>query len=193
MEVQEAIIARRSIRKYTDKPVTQEDLDALLEAIRWAPSWANTQCWEVIVVTEEGQRRKLAETFPPKNPGARALTEAPIVVVFAAKKGVSGYYKDKAVTLYGDWLMFDLGLAMQNLALAAHNRGLGTVDLGYFDHPKVGEILELPDDVQVVAMTPLGHPAEIPTPPSRKERTEFVSFESFGRRTKNCQTTKEIR
>ena len=60
MEVQEAILSRRSVRKYTDEPVTQQDLDALLEAVRWAPSWANTQCWEVIVVTEEEQRAKLA-------------------------------------------------------------------------------------------------------------------------------------
>jgi nitroreductase len=185
MEVQEAITTRRSIRKYTDEPVTQEDLDAILEAIRWAPSWANTQCWEVIVVTEEEQREKLAETFPPKNPGTKAITKAPTVLVFAAKKGVSGYYKDKAVTLYGDWFMFDLGLAMQNLALAAHSRGLGTVDLGYFDHLKAAEILDISDDFQVVAMTPLGHPAEIATPPTRKETTEFVSYESFGRRTRS--------
>ncbi len=184
MEVQEAITTRRSIRKYTDEPVAQEDLDAILEAIRWAPSWANTQCWEVIVVTEEAQREKLAETFPPKNPGTKAITKAPTVLVFAAKKGISGYYKDKAVTLYGDWFMFDLGLAMQNLALAAHSRGLGTVDLGYFDHLKVAKILDISDDFQVVAMTPLGHPAEISTPPTRKETTEFVSYESFGRRTK---------
>lgn len=185
MEVQEAIISRRSIRKYTDEPVAQEDLESVLEAIRWAPSWANTQCWEVIVVTEEKQREELAETFPPKNPGTKAITKAPIVFVFAAKKGVSGYYKDKAVTLYGDWLMFDVGLAMQNLALAAQSRGLGTCDLGYFDHLKVAEILNISGDFQVVAMTPLGHPAETLTAPTRKETTEFVSYESFGQRTRN--------
>jgi nitroreductase len=185
MEVQDAILSRRSIRKYTDDSVAQEDLNALLEAIRWAPSWANTQSWEVIVVTEEEQRAKLAGTFPPKNPGTKTITEAPIVFVFAAKKGVSGYYKDKAVTLYGDWLMFDLGLAMQNLALAAHSRGLGTCDLGYFDHPKVAEILGIPDGLQVIAMTPLGHPAEMPKAPTRKGTNEFVSYESFGQRTRN--------
>jgi len=187
MEVQEAITTRRSIRKFTDEPVSQEDLDAMLEAIRWAPSWANTQCWEVIVVSEEEQREKLAETFPPKNPGTKAVTKAPMVFVFAAKKGVSGYYKDKEVTLYGDWFMFDLGLAMQNLALAAHSRGLGTVDLGYFDHVKAAEIIGISGEFQVVAMIPVGHPAEIPSPPTRKEITEFVSYESFGRRTKETR------
>ena len=183
MDVLEAIKSRRSIRKYKNDPITKEDLNLILESIRWTPSWANTQCWEVIVVTEKEKRKKLLEAFPPKNPGAQAVVTAPIVLVLASKEGVSGYYKGKAVTIYGDWFMFDVALAMQNLVLTAHSLGLGTVILGYFDHKKVGEILNLPDDIKVVAMTPLGYPEEIPQPPSRKRLTEFVSYESFAKRT----------
>jgi len=185
MDVMDTIKSRRSIRKYKTDPIIKEDLDLILEAIRWAPSWANTQCWEVIVVTEKEKREKLAETLIPKNPGARALVVAPVVLVLAAKKGISGYYKEKQVTIHGDWFMFDVALAMQNLALAAHSRGLGTVDLGAFDHQKVGRILGIPDGILVVAMSPLGYPAEVPTPPSRKALTEFVSYENFGQRSRN--------
>lgn len=182
MEVLEAIKTRRSIRKYKSDPISPEDLGVILEAIRWAPSWVNTQCWELIIVSDQEQRRKLREAFPANNPGAPALTTAPIVVVVAGKKGISGYYKGKAVTIHGDWLLFDVALAMQNLSLAAHSLGLGTVDLGYFDHEKVKVMLGLPDDMVVVAMTPLGYPAEISTAPSRKSLTEFVSYETYGRR-----------
>jgi nitroreductase len=185
MNVMETIKTRRSIRKYTSDPILKEDLEIILEAIRWAPSWVNSQCWEVIIVAEKERREKLAEAFSPKNPGVKALLTAPTVIVMAGKKGVSGYYKGKAVTIYGDWFMFDVALAMQNLALAAHSRGLGTVDLGYFDHEKVARLLEVPEDIQVVAMTPLGYPADAPKPPSRKSLTDFVSYEKFGRRIGN--------
>jgi len=184
MDVLEKIKSRRSVRKYKSDPIPQEDLDIILEAIRWAPSWANTQCWEVIIVTDREQRKKLSEIVPPKNPAVNALITAPVIIVMAARKGVSGYYKGKTVTTYGDWFMFDVALAMQNLVLEAHSRGLGTVDLGYFDHEKAARLLAIPEDFQVVAMTPLGYPAEMPKPPSRKSLTEFVSYGTFGHRSK---------
>ena len=187
MDVMDAIMTRRSIRKYKSTPVSEEDLNAVLEAGRWAPSWANTQCWEVIVVTRKEIREQLSGTFDPaiKNPGVGGMTTAPVILVLAAKKERSGYYKGKAVTRYGDWFMFDLALAMENIALAAHNRGLGTVIMGYFDHDAVAKILQVPDDLFVVAMTPLGYPDIAPQPPARKPMTECVSYEQYGQRLKS--------
>jgi nitroreductase len=182
MDVLEAIKTRRSIRKYKSDPVSEADLNQVLESIRWSPSWANTQCWEVIVVTDDELRAKLRECFPKYNPGASALTAAPVAIVMAARKADSGYYKGKAVTRYGDWALFDVGLAMQNLALAAHALGLAGVDMGYFDHAKVEHLLGVPENVQVVAITTLGYPDEAPEPPSRKGLDEFVSYEQFSRR-----------
>jgi nitroreductase len=75
--------------------------------------------------------------------------------------------------------MFDIGLAMQNLCLTAYALGLGTVIIGAFDHKKVEEILGLPQDVEVVAMTPLGYPAATGTAPKRKEISEFVYYEKY--------------
>ena len=78
--------------------------------------------------------------------------------------------------------MFDLALAMQNITLAAHSRGLGTVILGYFDHEKVARVLKVPDDLFLVTMTPLGYPDIAPKPPGRRPLKECVSYENFGLR-----------
>jgi nitroreductase len=78
--------------------------------------------------------------------------------------------------------MFDTGLAMQSLCLAAHALGLGTVVIGMMDHRKASEILAVPGDIEVVAMTPLGYPATAGGSSKRKEITEFVSYEKFGSR-----------
>ena len=186
MDVMDAIMSRRSIRKYKSTPIPKEDLNAILEAMRWAPSWANSQCWEVIVVTEEKIRGQLCAAFDPavKNPGVGAIFTAPVVLVMAAKKGRAGYYYGKAVTKYGDWFMFDLALAMGNIALSAHSRGLGMVILGYFDHDAVARILQIPDDLFVVTMSPLGYPDEMPQTPGRKPITECASYEKYGQRLK---------
>jgi nitroreductase len=182
MDLMEAIKGRRSIRKYKPDPVSEEALNTLMEAVRWAPSWHNTQCWEVIVVKDQKVKSELATTLihiPKSNPAASSMTEASIVLVLCGIKGVSGYYKGQSQTVKGDWLMFDTGLAMQNLCLTAHALGLGTVVVGRFDHKKVAEILGVPQNVEVVAMTPLGYPAAEGSAPKRKELSEFVFYEKY--------------
>ena len=125
-DMMDGIKGRRSIRKYEDKPVSPEDLSQVLEAVRWAPSWANCQCWEVVAVSDKTIQQKLQGTLPPKgNPAFKAMVQVSIVLVLCAKKGVSGFYKDVSTTKFGDWFMYDLGLATQNLCLAAHDLGKG--------------------------------------------------------------------
>ena len=180
MELMEAIKGRRSIRRYKPDPVPEEALQAVLEAVRCSPSWANTQCWEVIVVKDPVAKTNLFEALPRTNPAFSGMNEAPLVLVLCAKKGVAGFHKGKAGTVKGDWLMFDSGLAMQNLCLAAHGLGLGTVIVGMFDHRKAEEIVGVPQDIEVVAMTPLGYPVSGVSAPRRKEISEFVFHERYG-------------
>jgi nitroreductase len=111
-----------------------------------------------------------------------SITTSPVLLVLCGKKGISGYYKGQVATVKGDWLMFDTGLAMQNLCLTAHVLGLGTVVIGLFDHKKVEEILGVPQNVEVVAMTPLGYPASEGSAPRRKEISEFVYNERYGKK-----------
>lgn len=180
MELMDIIKGRRSIRKYKTDPVPEEVLQKILEAVRWSPSWANTQCWEVVIVKDPKVKSELAATLVKTNPALSSMTEAPVVIVLCGKKGVSGFKKGEAVTIKGDWLMFDTGIAMQSLCLAAHGLGLGTVVVGLFDHKKAEEILGVPQDREVVAMTPLGYPAAESITPKRKEFLEFVFYERYG-------------
>jgi len=179
MDLMEAIPKRRSIRKYKSDPVPEEVLRTILEAVRWSPSWANTQCWEIIVVKDSTVKSDLALTLPKTNPALSSMTEAPLVLVLCGKKGISGFKKGEAATIKGDWLMFDTGMAMQTICLTAHAFGLGTVVVGMFDHKKAEEILGTPPNVEVVAMTPLGYPATEGVAPKRKEITEFVFYEKY--------------
>ena len=183
MDVLEAIKTRRSIRKYKDTPVPEDVLNTVLEAARWAPSWANTQCTKYVVVRDPAAKAKLAEMVNKGNPSTEALKTAPIVIVACAELRKSGYYKGEAVTDKGDyWFMFDVGIAMQNLALAAHELGLGTVHVGHIpDSKKLGELLDLPEGIVAVEMTPLGYPAAKAKAPPRKELSEIVFYEKYGK------------
>jgi len=179
MDLMEAIKGRRSIRKYKPDPVSEETLQTLMEAVRWAPSWANTQCSEVIVVKDPKIKSELATALPNTNPALSSMTEAPLIIVLCGKKGISGFKKGQAATIRVDWLMFDTGLAMQNLCLVAHALGLGTVVVGMFDHRKAEEILGLPQNVEVVAITPLGYRATEGGTTKRKELSEFVFHDKY--------------
>lgn len=179
MDVLTAIQERRSIRKYKADPVPGEILREILDAVRWAPSWANTQCWEVIIVSNPETRHKLSATLPAGNPARDSFLQAPLVIVACARTGKAGYYKGKPVTDKGDWYMFDVALAMHNLTLAAHARGLGTVHVGLFDARAVADILEVPPDIAVVELIPLGYPDGQPSPPSRKDTADFVWHDKY--------------
>jgi nitroreductase len=183
MDIMQAIKGRRAVRKYKTDPVSDKDVETVLEAARWAPSWANTQCWRFVVVRDPQLKGKLADTLRLKeNRAAAAVRDAPVVIVACAELGKSGYRRGKIETDKGDWFMFDTALAMQNLTLAAHAVGLGTVHLGLFDAKEVAKILDVPDGAVVVEMTPLGYPDEQPVAPRRKELSEIVSKDKFDKR-----------
>ena len=179
MELFEAINTRRSVRKYQDKPVEEEKLHAVLEAARMAPSWANMQCWRLVVVKDRKVKESLSDLsyvesyFAPKgykaNPSKKALVEAPVVIVLCAEPSQSG-------SLWGQpYYLVDCGIASQNLMLAARAQGLGTVFVGVYDEVKVKGILQIPQTVRVVGLLPLGYPVEEGKGgPSRKPIEEIV-------------------
>ncbi len=179
MDTLTCIKTRRSVRGFTEQDVTDEILEELLEAVRWAPSWHNTQCWEVVVVKDKKNKEALIEQLAPGNPAAKGLKEAPVVLVFCARIGVSGYIKGSPLTIKGDWHMFDMGIAGQSFCLAAHARGLGAVHVGGFDHKEVDKILGLPEAVESVEIIPLGYPIHPGVKPARKEINQFVHYEKY--------------
>ena len=178
--VMEIIKGRRSVRKYEDRKVSPEILNEVLEAVKWAPSWTNNQCWEIIIVEEPSIRTKLQQTLPPNgNPALKAIVDAPVLLAVCAKLRNSGFYKDQASTKFGDWFMFDLGIACQNLCLAAYSRGLGTVIVGLYDHNKAAEILNVPPGYEQVVLIPMGYPAKISSAPARRDVDEFIHHNTF--------------
>jgi len=178
-DVIKAVLERRSIRRYRPDPISQEDLAQLLEAVRWSPSWANTQCWDLVVVRNPELKKQL-QAAVGSNPAFDAMVDAPVVMALCGRKGRAGFKKGEASTRYGDWMMYDLGLANQSLCLAAHALGLGTVIVGKFDHAAVERILKVPDTHQVVTLVPVGYPAQPSAAPPRKLPHEFVHVEEFG-------------
>jgi len=183
MDVITALKERRSIRKYKPDAIADMDLEEVLEAARWAPSWKNYQCTRFIIVKDSEMKAKLADTLSQTNPSAAAIRQAPVAIVACAELKKSGYSRSGQVeTDKGNyWYMFDVALAMQNLVLTAYSLGLSTVYVGLFDAASVAQLLNVPEGFVVVAITPLGYAAEEKTAPRRKELSETVFYESWGK------------
>ncbi|MDP8255495.1 MAG: nitroreductase family protein [Candidatus Alcyoniella australis] len=179
MDLFEAIHSRRSVRSYKSDPVTAEHLNEILDAARWAPSWANTQCAEYIVISDPEVKAALAEAVGERNPGRPALFEAPLVIAGIGRRNLSGFKKGGAVTELGDWYMFDVALGMANLTLAAQALGYGTVHIGMIDHAKAAQVLGVPDEYQVVELVPLGVPAQMPNTTPRKPLGDIIHNDKF--------------
>jgi nitroreductase len=168
MKVFEAIKKRRSVRAYKPEPVSEESLKRILEAGRLAPSAHNAQEWKFIVVRDSKKREELAEAA-----GQSFIGKAPVIIVLVSldpEHIMSGGSPAFAV---------DLGIAGEHIALQAVEEGLGTCWIGAFSQEKVKEILEIPENYKVVALLPLGYPADQPGPKIRKNFEEVVSFEKF--------------
>jgi nitroreductase len=193
LDLYEAINTRRSIRRYTADPVDEQKINTILEAGRWAPSWANTQCSRFVVVRDAKIKAALADTVNKMKtpdgkevptPAANALNTVPVVIVVCAEIGKSGTKPGSSgaseyITDKGDWFMFDTALAVQNMVLAAHGLGLGTVIMGAFDPIKAEKVINVPKGHRLVAMFPVGVPAQPGKAPPRKELSELVIKDKF--------------
>lgn len=184
MELFEAIRTRRSIRRFMDKPVEEEKLQAVLEAARHAPTWANMQCWRFVVVKDPAVREEISELsyvesfFSPlgykTNPAKKGLAEAPVVIVACADPAQSGNIWNQ------QYYLTDVGIAAQNIMLAARGLGLGTVFVGVFEEERLKSLLNIPQNIRIVGIFPLGYPTEEKTGASvRKPLEEIVFYERW--------------
>ncbi len=173
MDVYEAIRTRRSVRRYKPDDLPDEVLDRVLEAMLLAPSAKNAQPWRFVVVRDAAARKALV----PVCRNQKFIAEAPLVIVACgiereAYPYMGGYWNSVAV---------DVAIAVDHLTLAAAAEGLGTCWIGAFDERGVKELLGIPEDVLVVALTPLGYPAESPSFRGRKSPAETLFLERWGR------------
>lgn len=170
MEVFEIIRKRRSIRLYEEKPVEQEKLNRVLEAGRLAPSADNCQPWRFIVAINDEVKEKLRASYDEE-----WFVSAPVIIIGCAVP------KEAWVRMDGqEYWMVDVAIAMQNMILAATELGLGTCWIADFDEEAARKALKLPQSVRIVAMTPLGYPAEEKRPVrNRKSLSKIVHYDSW--------------
>jgi nitroreductase len=167
MEFMDVVRKRRSIRRFKPDPVPEEEIKYILEAARLAPSWANTQCWHFVVVTDPEVKVKIGEA------GFRWTARGPAIIVACADAAQVGFREDQY------FYLVDIGIALEHLVLAAMERGLGTCWVVGFSEARVKEILGVPENIRVVALTPLGYPAEDPPPRDRKPLEQIFSYNRF--------------
>jgi nitroreductase len=171
MEFYEVIKKRKSVRKYDTKKIPDDVLNRVLEAGRIAPSAKNIQPWKFIVVRDQALKKQVAEA----SRGQMFMADADVIICGCALEKIAwgrmgGYMSSFAV---------DLAIAMDHIILAAANEGLGTCWIGAFEEKAVKLLLGVPDDVKIVALTPLGYPAEEPKDRGRKSINEIITYEKY--------------
>ncbi len=169
MDAIKAIQTRRSIRKYTGKTVNPEIIRQLLESGMYAPTARNIQPWHFIVVDE----REMLDKLSVAHPYAKMLREAPLAILVCG---------DKRLQEADGYIIQDCSAATQNIMLAAHALGLGSVWLGMYPREErmqaVSGLLGIPGHILPVSLISIGYPAEEKEAPSRY-RTERIHHNSF--------------
>lgn len=169
MNVTEALETLRSIRKYKEKKVEEEKIIKVLEAARLAPSALNNQPWSYVVVQDKDTIEKL-------NYACNQTWFVPAMIVGCVDPSQS-YVREDGESY---WKM-DLAVSMHNIMLSAWEMGLGTCWVAAFSEKEVQEILGIPHNLRVIAMTPIGYPVKEKSPVSkRKPLEEIVHYERWG-------------
>jgi len=157
MNVSEAIRTRKSVRSYLPRQVEDEKLTAVLETARLAPSASNRQEWRFVIVRDAETRRKIAEAANSQT----FIGEAPAVIVACAET-------DGRIMMCGQLSYpIDVAIALDHIALAAVEYGLGTCWIGAFNEKKVKQILSIPERIRVVELMPIGYATD-PSPVEKK-------------------------
>ena len=174
-----SIVHRRSIRKYTDQPVEEDKLMAVLEAARLAPSGNNSQPWYFIVITDPEVKAAVIEA----DHAQAWMRSAPVLIACVADAGVR-LKDDPDLHIDEDSSQFqvkqivrDTAIATTHILLQADALGLGTCWTGFYNQQDMRAALHLPTDKFVVGIITLGYPAEDPPQRSRRALEDMVRFQ----------------
>ena len=169
MEFSQLIESRYSVRAYKPDPVEDDKLAQVLEAARLAPTAVNRQPFQLIVIHTAGREEDLKRIY-----GKDWFVQPPLLICACGLPG-RGWVRSDGKS-YTD---VDVAIVMDHLILAATNLGLGTCWIGAFNPAAAREVLGLPDDVEPIAFTPLGYPADQPRAKKRQPLSELVRHESW--------------
>ncbi len=177
MDFYKVIKTRRSIRIYRKTEIPQDILNRVLNSARIAPSGSNRQPWRFIIIKEQSRRKEIAKLCHNQ----LFIADAPVVIVGCGK---DIHYNR------GEWMgnfsvLVDVAIAFDHLTLAARAEGLGTCWIGSFDNEGIKKFLNIPEDVNVVAITPLGYPEKDSAFCESHDRLpleEIIYHETWGKR-----------
>ena len=169
MRFQELIKKRYSVRSYKPDPVEDDKLGQVLEAARLAPTAANRQPFQLIVIHTSGREDELRRIYDKP-----WFVQAPIVICACTIQSQGWVRRDSR-----NYCTVDVAIAMDHLILAAADLGLGTCWIGAFDLTATREVLGLPEDVDPIAFTPLGYANDEPKPKTRKPLAELIRYEHW--------------
>lgn len=170
MDFQELIRARYSCRAYRSEPIAEGQLEQVLEAARLAPTADNRQPFRLVVIRTAGREQELKRVYDKD-----WFVQAPIVIAVCGVPAENWVRKQDGKN-YND---VDAAIVMDHLILAAADMGLGTCWIAAFDPAPAREVLGLPEGVEPVVFTPLGHPADMPKQKTRKKADELVRYEKY--------------
>ncbi len=174
MDFYEVIRTRRSVRKFRADAIPEDVLQRVLDAARIAQSGSNRQPWRYIIIKDKERMKEML----PVCGGQPFVAEAPVLIVVCGTNlnvNRAGYMGDLS-------MLVDVSISFDHLTLAARAEGLGTCWIGSFSNDGLKKYLEIPEDVQVVALTPLGYPADagaFSENTNRKDLKEIVCYEKY--------------
>ncbi|MFN4226969.1 MAG: nitroreductase family protein [Candidatus Ratteibacteria bacterium] len=174
MEFYEVIKTRRSVRSYKKEMIPEDVLKRILDAARIAPSGSNRQPWKFIIIKDEKIKRKMVALCD----GQEFVAQAPLLIVACGRN--IHYNRGKWMGDYS--VIVDVAIAVDHLTLAARNEGLGTCWIGSFDNERIKKFLGIPEDVNVVALTPLGYPEDpnvFKETKDRKKLEEIICYDKW--------------
>ncbi len=180
MNFLQLVSSRQSDRAFDpDRPVEKEKLERILEATRLAPSACNAQPWHMIVVDDPELKNRVADATSERILGMNHFTkQAPIHIVLVEEKvnltsGIGGWVKQK------DYAQMDLGIAAAHIVLAAQAEGLGSCIVGWFNEPKMRELLSIPDSKRVWLDIVIGYSTQPVRSKKRKANSDIVSYNKY--------------
>lgn len=170
MEFSELIAKRYSVRAYRPDRIEDEKLQQVLEAARLAPTAANRQPVQLVVIQTTGREAELGRIY--RRPW---FVQAPLLIAVCAISSQAWVRESDRFNAR----LIDSAIVADHLILAATNLGLGTCWVAAFNVDAARDVLRLPADVEPVIFTPLGYPADLPGPKIRKPLTELVHYEHW--------------
>ena len=160
---------RRSVRQYQDKAIPAEIIEELKQALIWAPSAANLQARKFYFVFSQEIKNKLAENASANN--KVLILQAPLIIVACTDELKMNRFGERGKNIY---LITDIASSLQNAALAACERGLGSCWVGSFEEKAFKKVLNLPVHLRPILILSVGYPAETPEVKARISLDEAV-------------------